>query len=311
MLKKILASILCIAALTSFSACSESGSGGKSTPAPTPGKLKVYVSLNALKEFARAVGGDKVDVTAMIPDGAKPHAFEPKAQDVAGLSKADVLIINGLGMEPWAEKTISAAGNKNLITVEASKGVAAIKIEDEEEIKEHGQYDPHTWLSLKCAQTEVRNIRDAFSRADPSNRDYYEKNCESYVSQLESLYNEFSAKFSTAASKNFVTGHAAFAYLCRDFGLSQNSVEDVFSEGEPSPQKLALLVEYCRKNKVTTIFAEEMASPEVSKALAREVGAKVETIYTLAGSEDGKSYLERMRINLSRIYESLASTRQA
>ncbi len=304
MKKRIAAFILCIISLAGFAACSESG--GKSVSAAQQSKLRVYVSFNALKEFASAVGGDKVDVKAMIPDGAEPHDFEPKAQDIAGLGKADVFVINGLGMEPWAEKSVAAAGNKNLVVADASKGVQAIKTEDEEGKKEHGQYDPHIWLSLKCAQTEVRNIRDALSKADPANKEYYDKNCENYVSQLESLYGEFSAKFKSVPSKNFVTGHAAFAYLCRDFGLSQNSVEDVFAEGEPSPQKLALLVEYCRKNNVKTIFAEEMASPEVSKALARDVGAKVETIYTLESAEDGKSYLERMRINLSRIYESLA-----
>lgn len=319
MLKKWAVLLLCLVTVASFSAC-----GGNNNPAdktegsstaiggtddrtnkPEEGKLKVSVTFNAMKEFAEAVGKDKVEISAIIPDGTEPHDFEPKAQDLAGLSNARVFVYSGLGMEAWVEEAIKAAGNAELITVEASRGADAISNTEPEEIEEHGQYDPHLWLSLKGAQLEVKNIKDALVRADPSNQDYYEKNCNDYVSQLEGLYNEYNGKFQSAAKKSFVTGHAAFAYLCRDFGLEQNSVEDVFAEGEPSAQQLTELVEYCRENKVTTIFAEEMASPDVSRTLAGEVGARVETIYTIESNEDDMTYLERMTDNLSKIYDSL------
>ena len=105
--------------------------------------------------------------------------------------------------------------------------------------------------------------------------------------------------------KTLLQADAAFAYLCRDFGLEQNSVEDVFAEGEPNAAQLAKLIEYAKENHITTIFAEEMASPEVSKTLAKEVGAKVETIYTIESNEDNKTYLERMDENLTKIAASL------
>lgn len=169
----------------------------------------------------------------------------------------------------------------------------------------HGLYDPHIWLSLKGAQIQVKNIKDALVLADSANRDYYEANCEDFIVRLESLYSEYREKFQSVEKKSFVTGHAAFGYLCRDFGLEQNSVADTFAEGEPSARQLAELVEYCRKHQVTAVFAEEMASPEVSRTLADEVGAKVETIYTIESSEDDMTYLERMETNLSKIYDSL------
>ncbi len=268
-------------------------------------KLQVYVSFDAMKEFVEAVGKDKVEVSTIIPTGTEPHDFEPKAQDLAGLSKAKVFVYSGLGMEPWAEKAISAANNSNLISLEASEGVDPIKNTDEDEIKEHGQYDPHSWLSLKNAQIEVKNIKEALAKADPNNKDYYEKNCDEYVAQLENLYNEYNEKFQTAPHKNFVTGHAAFGYLCRDFSLEQNSVEDTFAEGEPTPQQLTKLVQYCKDNNVKVIFAEEMASPEISQTLANEVGAEVEIIYTIESEEDNLSYLDRMKSNLDKIYASL------
>ncbi|MBP8640290.1 MAG: zinc ABC transporter substrate-binding protein [Oscillospiraceae bacterium] len=300
-MKKATVIVLILSLVFSLVGCG-AGTSGKADS----DKIKVSVSFNALKEFTSAVGGDKVEISTIIPDGTEPHDFEPKAQDLVALSEASVFIYNGLGMEAWAQDAISAANNDAMIVVEASKGITPITNTDEEEISEHGQYDPHIWLSLKCAEAEVANIKDALVKADPENKDYYEDNSSSFIAQLESLYNEYSQKFSSVEKKGFVTGHAAFAYLCKDFGLSQNSVEDVFAEGEPTAKQLTELVEYCKDNGVTTVFAEEMASPEVSETLANEVGAKVETIYTIESAEDGKTYLERMGDNLSEIYASIS-----
>ena len=284
---------------------SEAAGSTEQTSTPEESKINVSVTFDAMQEFVSAVGKDKVEISTIIPDGMEPHDFEPKAQDLARLSTAKVFVYSGLGMEAWAEEAIKAANNAELITVEASKGADAIENTEPEEIEEHGQYDPHIWLSLKGAELEVKNIKDALVQADPSNKDYYETNCNDYISQLESLFNEYNEKFQSVEKKSFVTGHAAFGYLCRDFGLEQNSVEDTFAEGEPSAQQLTELVEYCKENKVTTIFAEEMASPDVSQTLANEVGAKVETIYTVESNEDDLTYLERITDNLSKIYDSL------
>lgn len=315
MFKRYLAALLCAAAVAaSLSACGGgsdvSGASGAAGSAAQPGslpggRLKVSVSFNALKEFTEAVGKDRVDISTIIPDGMEPHDFEPKAQDLVGLGTAKVFVYSGLGMEAWAQKAAQSADNPDLVTVEASKGAQPIQNAEQGGSGGHGQYDPHVWISLKGAELEVGNIRDGLVRADPSNRDYYEKNCSAYTAKLEDLYGQYNAKFKSAKRKNFVTGHAAFAYLCRDFGLEQNSVKDVFSEGEPSARQLVQLVAYCKAHGVTAVFAEEMASPEVSQTLAQEVGVKVETIYTMESAEDNKTYLERAESNLSKIYGSL------
>ncbi|MFT3983094.1 MAG: zinc ABC transporter substrate-binding protein [Lachnospiraceae bacterium] len=336
MRKKLAALLLCLIAAMSLSACGsnqqvndpastpEENSTSEEDSTPEQAKVKVSVTFDAMKEFVEAVGKDKVEITTMIPAGMEAHDFEPKAQDLISLGSAQIFVYNGLGMEGWVEEAISAADNANLITVEASEGADVIEREEsseehgEEEHDEdaeheeehedehhHGKYDPHLWLGLKGAQTETKNIKDALVKADPSNKDYYEQNCSDYISQLESLYNEYSGKFQSVEKKSFVTGHAAFGYLCRDFGLVQSSVSDIFAEGEPTAQQLGELVEYCRENDVTTIFAEEMVSPEISQTLANEVGAKVEVIYTMENAQDDLTYLERMESNLSKIYDSL------
>ncbi len=312
MFQKMAVFILSMLTALTFASCSTSGSNGSITGSSTStstagksGKIKVSVSFDAMREFTKAVGKDKVEISTIIPDGTEPHDFEPKAKDLAALSSAQVFVYSGFGMENWADKAVQAAGNNSLIVVEASKGATPIQNTDADEIKEHGQYDPHLWISLKGAEIDARNIRDGLIQADPSDSAYFKKNCDSFTAQLENLYSEYKVKLQSNKKKSFVTGHAAFSYLCRDFGLKQNSVEDVFAEGEPSAKKLAGLVDYCKKNKVKTIFVEDMVSPAVSQTLAKQVGAKVEKIYTIESSEDNKSYLERMKVNLKEISDSL------
>ena len=278
MVKKLVLLVVGIMMAALFAGC------GNDAPKEQAGKkIQVVTSFNAMAEFAKAIGGDKVEVSTIIPDGVEPHDFELKPENMKQLATAQVFVYNGFGMEPWAQQAIDAAKNSKLITVVATEGVEAIKNTDPEEIKEHGAEDPHAWLSLKNAKIEVKNIK----------------------AKLDEMIKKYEGQFAQAPHKNFVTGHAAFAYLCRDFGLEQNSVEDVFAEGEPNAAQLAELIKYCKENNITTIFAEEMASPEVSKTLASEVGAKVETIYTIESNEDNKTYLERMDENLTKIAASL------
>ena len=311
--------LLCVTVITMvvLGGCGTSDQGQGSD-----GKLKVVVSFNGMREFTAAVGGDKVDIITVIPDGTEPHDFELKPEDMKRIAKANVFVYNGLGMEPWAEQAIESVHNDKFIVVRASDGVSVITTEEEDSEPSyqeptatpmhgsgggHGQggNDPHTWLSLKNAVIEVTNIKNALVKADPDNAAYYEKNYTEYIGKLNALQDEYEQKFSTVPNKDFITGHAAFAYMCRDFGLRQQSVEDVFAEGEPNAAQLAKLVEYVKHNYIRVIFAEQMASPEASQTLANEVGAKVESIYTMESSEDGKSYLERMSDNLAKIYGSM------
>lgn len=297
-----LTALLCTAVFL-FTACgntvSQNASSGKDE------KVNVVVSFNAMREFAQAVGKDKVNIVTMIPDGTEPHDFEPKPSDIKSLSNAKIFIYSGFGMEPWAEKVIKSSGNSNLVAVQASDGSTPIENKDEDEIKEHGKYDPHLWLSLKGAQNEAKNIKNALVKVDSSNKSYYEKNFNDFSKELDTLYNEYDGKFKAVKNKGFVTGHAAFAYFCRDFGLKQESVEDVFAEGEPSTKKLTELIDYCKKNNIKTVFVEDMVSPKVSNTLASEVGAKVEQIHTIESKEKDKDYIECMKENLDMIYNSL------
>ena len=280
-------------------------------------RLSIAVTFNAMEELTKAVVKDLADVSLIIPEGMEPHEAEPTAQNLIFLTNADVLIYNGFGMEFYLEKVLKAVNNKNLVLVEASKGVKPIEIDyddhDDDEHDSHhhhdghhhGNIDPHAWLSLQATRIMVKNIESALSRLDKKNAKTYAKNANFYIKELDKLYAEYVKKFKSVKNKTLVTSHAAFAYLCRDFGLVQNSITDVFAEGEPNAKQLVKLVEYCKKHKVKTIFSEEIANQTLAQTLSNEVGGKVVKIYTIETKEEDLSYLMRMKENLKRIYENL------
>lgn len=307
MYKKIIVVVLSLFVMISFLSCNlkeKKTNNTTSTLKSNGSKIKVVVSFNPLREFTEAIGGNKISINTVIPDGTEPHDFEPKIKDIKGIIDSKIFIYNGLGMEPWVDKTMDTLGdNKNLILVNASTGCNIISSGDG--INNDKEVDPHIWLSIKMAEIECKNIKDALVKVDSGNKEYYEKNYNDYCVKLENVFNEYKKKFDTVKNKDFITGHAAFAYLCRDFGLRQDSVEDVFAEGEPTPRKMEQLIDYCRKNNVKTVFVEDMVSPKVSETLAKEVNAGVKKVYTLESREDNKDYIQSISDDLEEIYESL------
>ncbi|MGL5415234.1 MAG: metal ABC transporter substrate-binding protein [Clostridium sp.] len=260
-------------------------------------KLQVTASIFPIAEVTKAIGGDKVSVITLVPKGQEPHHFEPNTKTFKELLQSKLFIYNGLGMEEWLDNMSEKLKEEKIPMVDASVGVDVLKTD--------GKTDPHVWLSLKEIQIQAKNIKNALVKADPKNEEYYTKNYEDFINKCQNLYNEYKPKFETLKNKNFVTGHAAFGYLCRDFGLKQESVSTLYADGEPTPGKLEELVNYCKKNNVKVIFSGTLSEPKTSETLAREVGAKIVKIYTLETSDDDKTYLEGMKYNLETIYNAM------
>lgn len=297
MKKKIISGALAVITSIMLIGCG-TNSDTKTTNDEGNKKVNIMVSVYPLKEFADKIAGDKAEVSCMVPDNMEPHDYEPKTKDFEALIKSDAFIYNGLGLETWVDQVKSVIGDKELRIVDSSEGV---------EVRKEGEViDPHSWLSLKEAEKQAENIKDTLVEIDEDNKAYYEENYDAFVGELESLYNEYKEKFDNLSTKDFVTGHAAFGYLCRDFGLQQKSIENLFAEGEPTPKQLEQLVTFCKENNIKTVFSESLASPKVSETLAKEVGAEVVPILTLESNEDDKSYVEAMRYNLEEIYKCLS-----
>lgn len=269
-------------------------------------KVPVVVTFNPMKEFVKAIGKDKVEITTMIPTGMVPHNFKPQKEDLSNLKTAKLFVYNGMGLGEWVDEALKEVNNKELIVVEASKGVKSLENPKTKALEYYGSYDPHTWLSLKNAQITSKNIKDALVKVDPMNRDYYEKNYDNFFAELDNLYTEYKHRFSEVHKKVVLTGHPAFAYLCKEFGLKQESIEKFITSSKPSKEEINKLHDFLKDNSIKVILLENGASTDIINTLEKDLGVEVETTYCMEKREEDKNYVDSMRINLDNIYKSLA-----
>lgn len=268
-------------------------------------KVPVVVTFNPMKEFVEAIGKDKVEITTMIPTGMVPHNFNPQKEDLKALKTAKLFVYNGMGLGEWVDEALKDANNKELMVVEASKGVKPLENSKTKGLENYGEYDPHTWLSLKNAQIASKHIKDALVKTDPINKDYYEKNYESFFMELDNLYTEYKDRFSEVNKKVILTGHPAFGYLCREFGFEQVSIGRFITSSKPSKEEIDRLRKYLKDNSIKVVLLENGVSDETLNALEQNIGVEVETTHCMEKREPDKSYIDSMRLNLDKIYISL------
>lgn len=304
-----------------------SRSGAEST-APssesTGTKLKVVASFYPMADFAQKVGGDQVEVTNMVPAGTEPHDWEPSAKDIKNLENSDVFVYNGAGMEHWAEDILESLDNKDIVVVEASKGLELLKgssheeegeaedghEEESEDGHDHGDTDPHVWLAPENAKKEMENIKNGLEEADADHKDVYEKNYETWSQEFDKLDQEFKDGLADSKTKNVITAHEAFGYLCKAYGLTQMGIEGLTPDSEPDPDRMEEIIKFAQKNDVKTIFFEELVSPKVAETIASEVGAETAVLNPLEGLtdeeiKDGEDYFSVMRENLKALEKAL------
>ena len=249
-------------------------------------KLGVVVSIAPLSEWVRGVGGDKVEITVLLPPGASPHTYEPKPAQLIKVERARIFVKNGAGLEFWADKIVKI--NKDILVVDISKEVELIETSSEAKGKLHLLKDPHLWLSLKNAKKGVRQICEALSKVDPENAEYYERNADGYIEKLDALDREIREKLETIKNKKFIALHPAWSYFCRDYDLEQVPIEEAGKE--PGPKHLMRVIEIAKKNDIKVVFVEPQFNPKSAQVIAREIGGQVKIIDPLAGN-----YLENMR----------------
>lgn len=295
--------ILLFCILSLFAGCQGKGTESQTTD----GRLLVYTSFYPIYDFAQKIGGDKVRVVNMVPAGIEPHDWEPASRDIANLTRAQVFLYNGAGMEGWVDKILSSLPNKHLIVVETAQGMDYLANKNKEE---NLQYDPHTWLNPLNAKKQMEAIKNALQKADPHNKDYYEKNYQTNAKKLDELDQEYKRTLGGCRKKEIVVAHQAFGYLCHAYGLKQVAIEGLSADSEPSPAKMVEITKFAKEHGVRYIFFEELISPKVAKVLAKQVAAETEILNPLEGLSPeevkaGKEYFSVMRDNLTRIKRAL------
>ena len=269
-------------------------------------KLKVVATLYPIYDFARNVGGDRVDVTLLIPPGVDPHEFELSPSDAQKVSNARVFLYNGAGIEPWVPNLLQGMENTNLTEVDTSKGIDFIVSKDADEPGN----DPHVWLDPLLAKKQVIVIRDAFIEADPAGKDYYTKNAADYMAKLDELDSEFRTAMASCKKKDVLIAHATVGYFCKEYGCNQIAIEGINPEAEPLPADIVNIVIQARENNVTTVFVEKLVSPKAAQTIADEINGSTVTFNSVHGitldeMNRGETYLSLMHENVQIIKTAL------
>jgi len=268
--------------------------------------LQVISSFYPLYEFAQKVGQDKVNVKLLVPEGVEPHDWEPTIQDVQKIQKSDLIIINGLGFENWVENLdeIKHQG----VVVDTSDGIILNEMLDDDDDHEsehaHESGDPHIWLNPVLAKNQVQNIADAFSKSDPRNQEFYQKNAQNYIIKLDDLDSKIRNDLSTC-SQDFIAFHDAFSYFAYEYNLHQHTIlSSNDPHSEPTAKTLENVINTARELKINIIFTEDTIDPRVSNVIANEINGKVLVLSPLEISGDG-NYISRMTENLDNLKEAL------
>ncbi|MEH7548935.1 metal ABC transporter substrate-binding protein [Neobacillus vireti] len=295
------------------SGCSNAASTKSEKTSEGSKKLQIVTTFYPMYYFAQKVAGSSANVELLIPNGVEPHDWEPTANDMAKIQDSDLFIYNSRYFETWTEKVFKSINDPNLKVIEASNGIELMDALDseEEDIHEHtSSKDPHVWLSPVLAQKEVDNIAKALEQADPKNKDKFQKNAAALNSELADLDSLYKETIDKAKKKEFVTQHAAFGYLAKQYGLTQIPIAGLSPDVEPTLGKLAELTDLTKKKNVKIIYFEELTSSKVADTLAKEIGAKTEVLNPLEGltkkeQEKGLDYIDVMKNNLESLKLSL------
>ena len=279
------------------------------SPAPKAEKLNIVTSFLPVQSHTLAIAGDHANVKQLLAKDTGPHDFQLTPADVKKLSDADLLIINGAGIEEWLGELIKKSGNKNLVVVDTSNGIKLVESPEEIEIghshshahdHDHGDgANPHIWLDPVIAKKQAANIMAALQKADPANASAYAQNGKVYEAKLSALDSDYRSTLAPLPNKNLVTFHDAFPYLAARYKLNYVGAISEFPEKDPTPKQLAALVDKIRSLKVGVLFAENGYAPGLLKKIAGETGAKVSELDTLeVGQGTPTAYLDRMGANL-------------
>ena len=280
------------------------GSGGK--------PLRVVATTTQVQDFTRVIGGDRIRLTGILKPNVDPHDYEPSPADLDAIARANVLVINGVGMEKWLDDTVKSAGFEGT-TVDTSTGVRIRRGTSSEE----AAGDPHIWQNPLNAKVMVANIERALASANPADAAYFQRNLNAYTAKLSALDTEVARQSDSLANKKLVTNHDAFGYYVDRYHLDfvGSIIPSFDTSAELSAKDVAEIVARIRATGVKAIFSESSLPPKTAETIANEANVKVvggeSALYgdTLgpAGS-DGATYLQMIEHNTRTIVSNLSST---
>lgn len=283
----------------------------ESTSPPTT-KLRIVTSLFPLYDFAKAIGGDQVEVTLLLPPGVEAHSFDPKPDDILRVNRAGLFIYTNKAMEAWAVTIAASVDPKKVTIVDASSGARLLPAEGHDEGEaphghDRGAIDPHLWLDFANAKTMVGNIAAAMGAKDPVHRALYTAKAAAYNERLDRLDSDYRTALATCQKRTLLQGgHFALGYLAARYNLDYHAAASVNPEAEPTAATMAALVSQMRRHDLRYLFSEELVSPKLAETIASEGGGTVLLLsagHNLSKSdlEAGVTFVEIMERNLKNL----------
>ncbi|MFH8236470.1 MULTISPECIES: zinc ABC transporter substrate-binding protein [unclassified Streptomyces] len=312
--------------LGTLSACSSDSAAAGNTD-----KFDVVASFYPMQFLAEQIGGDHVNVTTLTEPGQEPHDLELSAKQTAQMGEADaVLYLKAL--QPAVDEAIAQSDVKTKIDAatlttledhgnvehdhghdhghEGEEHAAEEHSEEAHSEEEEHARDPHIWLDpVKYAEV-AEGVAKAFEKADPDHAADYRKNAETLAKKLADLNTSFKDGLANTDTKVFFTNHAAFGYLAERYGLTQEAINGLDPESEPSPARIKELQDEAKADGVTTVFYETLVSGKTAKTLAKDAGLKTDVLDPLEGITDkskGDDYFEVMQSNLKALEAALGA----
>lgn len=283
-------------------------------------KLQIASLSTVLTDFARQIGGDRVEVVEIVDPGTDPHLFQPTTGDVRKIEKADLVLASGMNFESYLKNLRQAVGDraafvvvgdyiKNPIEGSPCTGHDHDHDHADHDHHHHGELDPHWWHSIKNARTAVEVVGAALAKLDPKNKKFYEQNTRDYLRELSELEKWVKQQLAALPKDRrvLVTSHDAMGYFARDFGFEVLPVSGISSADQPSSQHVRKMIDQIKEKQVKAIFAESIENPRVLREITKETGARQGGILYAdgLGSKEAATYDAMMRHNVSTIVSGL------
>ena len=325
-IRRALSAVAAAALGLSLTACSalspdSSSSTDSRTAGGAEGALPVAVSFYPIQYLTEAIGGDHVSVTSLTPADQEPHDYDLSGKEVTSTLEGASLVAYVEGFQPSLDKAVTQVNGPTVVDLSSKVDLKHHEgVEDEEEHADESadegahkeadhdadSLDPHFWLDPVRMKSAATAIEEALATADPDHAEDYKTNLETLTSTLDGLDSSYQGGFSQCDRKTFITSHAAFGYLADRYGLTQTSISGIDPEQEPSAADIAAAKKAVEDTGSTTIFTEELVSPETAEAVASETGATTAVLSPIESAPEDADYAGAMSANLDALRTALA-----
>jgi zinc transport system substrate-binding protein len=282
-----------------------------SKPIDSEGQVKVLTTFYPLTYIASRIGGEHIEISQLIPNNTEVHSWQPATSDIVEAEEADIIFSNGMGLDHWLEDDIIPSIEiEGKLVIETTSDIEFNESKDMNGDHEHGNSDPHTWLSPYIARHQAEQIYHALVEFDEENEEIYKSNW----MNLEDEFLELDQKYielSEGDNNVIFTTHAAFGHLAERYGFKQHGVIGISADEQPSTSTISNLVEIMIEHDTYVLYVDPVYNRDYVNTLRSEIkirtgeDIKVLNLYFMLGPIDGLDYIEQMEENLDNLKEGL------